>query len=383
MTEGLFLINGDEPLTRLQPAEFEREDVFQALLARFPELLTDADFGEGEPRKWLLVTREAMVPAEADGSGRWSLDHLFLDQDGVPTLVEIKRASDTRLRREVVAQMLDYAANAVNYWKPEDIEKWLDKRCQQDGLESSNEALRTAFGIDQTGLETYWRSVRANLGSRRIRMIFVADRIERELEAIVAFLNEQMKDATVVALELAQFSNGTQRIVAPRIIGLTDQALASKRVTPAMASSVEDWLNNWIAGDEYRQSFKWFVGQMQPAGMKPRIAGQSLALDLPTAVGELTPVYLKSDGKISVPFYMLKKSPAFSDEQARRKLLETFEQAGFKFLRSNIDGEPSFPAPRLISDQSWQQLVGIVMNIIKELRGPDLPAANNEKEVSV
>lgn len=167
MTEGLFLINGDEPLTRLQPAEFEREDVFQALLARFPELLTDADFGEGEPRKWLLVTREAMVPAEADGSGRWSLDHLFLDQDGVPTLVEIKRASDTRLRREVVAQMLDYAANAVNYWKPEDIEKWLNQRCQQDGLKSSNEALRTAFGIDQLGLETYWRTVRANLGSRK------------------------------------------------------------------------------------------------------------------------------------------------------------------------------------------------------------------------
>ena len=270
--------------------------------------------------------------------------------------------------------MLDYAANAVNYWKPEDIERWLDKRCQQDGIESSNEALRTAFGIDQTGVETYWRSVRANLGSRRIRMIFVADRIERELEAIVSFLNEQMKDATVVALELAQFSNGTQRIVAPRIIGLTDQALASKRVTSATAASVEDWLNNWITGDEYRQGFKWFVGQMRPAGMKPRIAGQSLALDFPTDVGELTPVYLKSDGKISVPFYMLKKSPAFSDEQARRKLLHTFEQAGFRFLRPNIDGEPSFPAPLLISDQSWQQLVGIVMDIIKELRGPNVTA---------
>ncbi len=71
--------------------------------------------------------------------------------------------------------------------------------------------MRTAFEISQEGLETYWRSVRANLGSRRIRMIFVADRIERELEAIVSFLNEQMKDATVVALELAQFSDGAKR----------------------------------------------------------------------------------------------------------------------------------------------------------------------------
>jgi hypothetical protein len=45
-----------------------------------------------------------------------SVDHLFVDQDAVPTLVEVKRSSDTRIRREVVGQMLDYAANAVVYW---------------------------------------------------------------------------------------------------------------------------------------------------------------------------------------------------------------------------------------------------------------------------
>lgn len=205
-------------------------------------------------------------------------------------------------------------------------------------------------------------------------MIFVADRIERELEAIVSFLNEQMKDATVVALELAQFSNGIQRIVAPRIIGLTDQALASKRVTPAMAASVDDWLNNWTTGEEYREAFKWFVGEMRTLGMKPRVAGQSLALDFPTRVGELTPAYLKPDGKISVPLYMLKKSPAFSDEQGRRNLLQTFEQAGFKLSSSNIDGEPSFRAPLVMGDKGWGRLVEIVAEIIKGLRRPDVSA---------
>lgn len=47
-------------------------------------------------------------PAYRDS--RWSLDHLVVDQDAVPTFVEVKRASDTRARREVMAQMLDYAA---------------------------------------------------------------------------------------------------------------------------------------------------------------------------------------------------------------------------------------------------------------------------------
>jgi hypothetical protein len=56
------------------------------------------------------------------GSGnRWSVDHLFLDQDAVPTIVEVKRSTDTRIRREVVGQMLDYAANAVVYWPVEAI----------------------------------------------------------------------------------------------------------------------------------------------------------------------------------------------------------------------------------------------------------------------
>ena len=47
-------------------------------------------------------------------AGRWTI--CFLDQDGIPTLVEVKRASDTRIRREVVGQMFDYAANALLHW---------------------------------------------------------------------------------------------------------------------------------------------------------------------------------------------------------------------------------------------------------------------------
>jgi hypothetical protein len=96
MTEGLFLIDKDNVPKRMEPRTFRSEDEFQALVAKFPELLTDADFGEGTSRKWLLITREAMIPDKSDASGRWSLDHLFLDQDGVPTLVELKRASDTQ-----------------------------------------------------------------------------------------------------------------------------------------------------------------------------------------------------------------------------------------------------------------------------------------------
>lgn len=52
-----------------------------------------------------------------------SLDLFLLDQDGIPTLVEVKRSSDTRTRREVVAQMLDYAANLVSFLNVNEIKE--------------------------------------------------------------------------------------------------------------------------------------------------------------------------------------------------------------------------------------------------------------------
>ena len=78
------------------------------------------------PRRWLLIKREAGVPDHEGGGGWWSVDHLLVDQDAVPTFVEVKRASDTRSRREVVAQMLDYAANGSVFWTPEQLRSWFE-----------------------------------------------------------------------------------------------------------------------------------------------------------------------------------------------------------------------------------------------------------------
>jgi hypothetical protein len=90
--------------------------MLQALIARFPNLLAGDQAASETQRRWLLLGREPGLPDSEDGAARWAVDHLFLDQEAVPTLVEVKRASDTRIRREVVGQLLDCAANAVVYW---------------------------------------------------------------------------------------------------------------------------------------------------------------------------------------------------------------------------------------------------------------------------
>ena len=110
---GIYLIRDDGGLVEMTEQPYGTEELLQKLLADYPNFLAGDQIDRDVPRRWLLVSREVSLASEEDGAGRWSVDHLFLDQDAVPTIVEVKRSTDTRIRREVVGQMLDYAANAV------------------------------------------------------------------------------------------------------------------------------------------------------------------------------------------------------------------------------------------------------------------------------
>lgn len=118
MTEAKIFLVGKQKgkLIAMPENGYPKEAELQELLEEYPDLLPGDQIDPENPRRWLLVARELGVPGAEGETGRWSLDHLFLDQDGIPTFVEVKRATDTRARREVVAQMLDYGANGLEYW---------------------------------------------------------------------------------------------------------------------------------------------------------------------------------------------------------------------------------------------------------------------------
>jgi hypothetical protein len=129
------------------------------------------------------------------GAGRWSIDHLFLDQDAIPTLIEVKRSSDTRIRREVVGQMLDYAANGVRYWAADQLQALFEKSCARAGTEPSN-VLASVIG--EGDINDFWVRAGRNLRGGVLRMVFVADVIPDELRSIIEFLNGRLVDAEVV-----------------------------------------------------------------------------------------------------------------------------------------------------------------------------------------
>ncbi|MFP3801171.1 hypothetical protein [Paraburkholderia sp. SIMBA_027] len=222
---GLYVLQHDNKLVEFKEAEYDSEKVLQDLLERYPGLLAGELVDSTAPRRWLLVKREAGVPDAMDVGSRWSIDHLYLDQDGIPTLVEVKRSTDTRIRREVVGQMLDYAANSVVYWSIDEI------RRQFENTHGESADLDLEEFLDGGASDDFWSKVQTNLQAGRIRMLFVADRIPKELRRIVEFLNEQMNPAEVLAFEIRQYIGENLKTFVPSVIGQTSEAEVRKAVT--------------------------------------------------------------------------------------------------------------------------------------------------------
>ena len=226
MSGGMFLIQGDK-LIEMSEQNYDTEAQLQKWLAQWPNLLAGDQINNAIPRKWLLISREFGIPDRTDGSDRWFLDHLFMDQDAIPTLIEVKRSSDTRSRREVVAQMLDYAANGVAFSSADRMQSLYEVRCQKEGLDMEDE-LFSAFGAD-TDIADFWQQAKNNLESGTIRMIFVADTISIELLRIVEFLNKQMRPAEVFAFEIKKFGGEGVTTLIPRILGQSAEAQTKKK----------------------------------------------------------------------------------------------------------------------------------------------------------
>lgn len=241
MADRIYLVSDDGTLKPMEATPFAREDVLQRLLERYPDLLAGEQVDPDDPRRWLLVKRETSIRHEGDEVHRWRLDHLFLDQDGVPTLVETKIASNPELRRQVVGQMLDYAANIVEAWSAERIQTEFELRCAEANR-PPEEVLDAHLSGDLTAaedaIEQFWIDVKTNLEAGRIRLVFVADRIPSSLLRIVEFMNGQMDPCEVLAVELRQYlhksSDGTIRTLVPRVHGVTATARHRKQVSRAV-----------------------------------------------------------------------------------------------------------------------------------------------------
>jgi hypothetical protein len=243
MSDSIFLVGDDGSLTEVTSTAYDAEAELQKLLADHIDLLPGSQINQDSPRRWLLIKREAGVPDHEGGGGWWSVDHLAVDQDGVPTFVEVKRASDTRARREVVAQMLDYAANGSVFWTPGQLRGWFEGDDRQGAMERLMGLLDPFEGEPEAVADAFWQAVGTNLREGRIRLVFVADEIPASLARLVEFLNEQMPRVEVLAVEIRQYrqAGSSTGALVPRLVGQTARAQAAKEPAAPTARRSPPW----------------------------------------------------------------------------------------------------------------------------------------------
>ncbi len=358
MAGGIYLRQG-ERLIAMAEQPYATEGILQTLLEDYPELLA-GDEGAAEPRRWLLIAREVALPSDDSGAGRWSVDHLFVDQDGVPTLVEVKRSSDTRIRREVVGQMLDYAANAVVYWRLERLRAAFEAACERRGADAT--ALLSEV-VRSDDAEAFWERIRTNLAAGRLRLVFVADEIPGELRRIVEFLNEQMATIEVLAIEIKQYvdSDGAHQTLVPRLLGQTEAARQAKgrpegrRWDRGSVLRELEANKGSAAGDVARRIFEWSelrgLGFWFGSGLKDG----SFQARLNDASGHLAPFSLWTYGRVTIQFELLRGHPPFDDHERRVELQHKLNSIpGVDIPDDALEKQPSIPIDALTDRVHWR-----------------------------
>lgn len=368
MSGAIYLLQPGGQLLAMREQAYDSEALLQQLLADYPDLLAGDQMEPAEPRRWLLVSREMPVPSDEAGAGRWSLDHLFLDQDGVPTLVEVKRSTDSRIRREVVGQMLDYAANAVAYWPVERI------RAAFEASTADPAGTLRAFLKPDEDPEDLWLRARTNLQAGRIRMVFVADVIPPELRRVVEFLNRQMDPAEVLAVEIRQYVSGDTKSLVPRVLGHTHET--RKPAPPANvwdeARFFEHLASN-VAPDEVRVAralLEWGTRNATRVWWG-RGAREGSFIPVANHGGvdhQLFAVW--STGTVEVLFQWYANKPVFAEDGKRLEMLERLNAIpGVSLTADAIRRRPNLPLKRFVEPVARRQLTSVFEWYLSQVRG--------------
>ena len=206
----------------------DTEDELQKLIADNPELLLRGSEPDGA--RLILVAREYEMPVSEDSAVCYYLDHLMVDHAGVPVLVEVKRSTDTRTKREVVAQMIDYASRVSTWDAGELRERFRENNAESDLL-------------DEYDTDEFWEQVATCLKAERCRLVFAADRIPGTLKRMIEFLDRSMNSIEVYGVELRQYKTDNALLLSSSVIGNT---LAEQRKAVSAGNRVS---RSWTLGE--------------------------------------------------------------------------------------------------------------------------------------
>jgi hypothetical protein len=194
-----------------------------------PDVL-DLDTVSSEPISHLPIGTQ--WPA---GTGK--ADIVLLGSDAVLTIVETKLKRNPEARREVVAQVLEYAAF---------LSEWSGDQVIERARESAPKAL--ADWLNDIGwdgdVESFTKQVENNLHSGRVRLIVAVDEVGEQAQRIITFLNAN-STFDIYLLQVSSFAQADEgRILVPTLHGYARKTGTSR--------ATRDW--SWEA---YERELGW------------------------------------------------------------------------------------------------------------------------------
>jgi hypothetical protein len=345
-------------LVAMDATSYATEDELQGFIADHPEILASTLSAGDQVTAWLLIRRElAIMMEEGDDRTRWSLDHLFIDGDGVPTLVEVKRSSDPRARREVIAQMLDYAASFRHYWTAEALRTvWGDSVALAGGqrAEVMESFLQSTTFADE---DSFWGEVQTRIAANQLRLVFVGDRFSPHLVRIIEYLNEQLLTTEVVGVEVVPHADAEMALVAyvPTVRGRTASVPRAKSTAERRTPQDFDEMLRENHGELAVQSVRELVDRVASFGGFSTFGTDArnprLFINFKTnGVGKVYwPLEFNSrPGTVAIQLRWLANHPAFASESCRTEIVARVSKAvGTVIDVPRPDGFPGFPVRAL------------------------------------
>lgn len=195
------LINTTDGWVPAEPLGYQAETEFQALVQETfdPTLVSQDD-------RPVVVARE--VPTSTGGR----IDVVAVDQDGVISICECKLDRNSGSRREVLGQVIEYAAslNGISF---SEFRRVMEIRLGTDPVE----AMRERASDDFDAVE-WVDAVTKALKEGHFRLIIAVDQLSEALKQTVLYLNDRASFSLVVA-ELRRVKKGGVDVLASTLFG--------------------------------------------------------------------------------------------------------------------------------------------------------------------
>jgi len=212
----------DQQGVRALEEGFASEQELQTFLRQYPDLMPLEEIDLDAP-PLLCIGREVGLASGAE-------DILYIDENGLLTVVETKLRKNPEARREVVGQILEYAAQ-MSTWSASDVERQAEKffggreAPEQYGnctLERAMQVfLQPGGGGGEFSYDDFIQQVGSNIERGHFRLIIAIDEPPEPLLKTVEFVNRFSERFEIYLIQLKRFRDlvKEQNIFVPALFG--------------------------------------------------------------------------------------------------------------------------------------------------------------------